>query len=109
MKKAFAVPCLCAAILVSLARHVHAQSQSNSLSCPPNYALSIDPPPPPKDDPATSDMPKPLTAVEKQQAEQLAKADEMSRWHCVPMDSIRPVRPESQQPSEDSTYRSSND
>jgi hypothetical protein len=78
-----------AALIALLTGDVQAQGRSSSLSCPPDYALSIDPPPQPSDDPANPDTYKPQSAAEKQQAEQQAKADELARWHCVPLASIR--------------------
>ncbi len=97
MKKSFLHSLLVVATLASLSGDALAQTSSNSLSCPPNYALSIDPPPPPTDDPNTQDTYKPLSAAEKFQAEQQAKANEMSRWHCAPLESIRNQQP--QQPA----------
>ena len=95
MKKALVIKLLLiAAPMIVLAGDVHAQTSSSSLSCPPNYALSIDPPPPPTDDPANTDTYKPQSAADKLQAEQQAKANEMSRWHCVPLDSIRNQQPQ---------------
>lgn len=61
-------------------------SSSGMVSCPPNHYLSIDPPPQPTDDPAKADTYKPQTAVEKQQAEDQAKTNELARWHCLPLD-----------------------
>ena len=68
---------------------VLAQTSSTSLSCPPNHALSIDPPPQLADDPISPESYKPLSAADKLQAEQQAKANELARWHCVPLDFIR--------------------
>jgi len=60
-------------------------SNSTVMSCPPDYSFSIDPPPKPTDDAANPDTHAPQTALEKQQAQDKANADEMSRWHCVPL------------------------
>ena len=93
-KASFVKLLIVTAPLILLTGDVHAQSSSSSLSCPPNYALSIDPPPPPADDPSNPDTSKPQTAADKLQAEQQAKANEMARWHCVPLDQIRNQQPQ---------------
>jgi hypothetical protein len=94
MKKAYLFRLLTIAVsAMLLTGSVHAQSGSSSLSCPPNYALSIDPPPPLTDDPANPDVYKPQSAAEKQQAEEQARANEMARWHCVPLDTLRNQQP----------------
>ncbi len=95
MLKTFLIRLLIGAVLIIfLTGAAHAKTSSSSLSCPPNYALSIDPPPPPTDDPNKADGYKPLSAVEKQQSEQQAKADEMARWHCISLESIRNPQPQ---------------
>jgi len=71
-----------------------AQAQSNAgssmMSCPPNTYLRIDPAPRPTDDPARPDTYKPMTALEKEQATQLATQSEMARMHCMPMSGNTP-------------------
>lgn len=98
MKKGFLPRLLVVTALIIFSSHASAQTGSSSLSCPPNYALSIDPPPPPTDDSLNPVTPKSLSAADKLQAEAEAKADEISRWHCVPLDSIRDRQ--RQQPAE---------
>jgi hypothetical protein len=72
-----------AALIFGLSICAGAHAQTSSLSCPPGYALSIDAPPPPTNDPT-----QPAAPVTPEQA----KADEMSRWHCVPMTAPAPAQ-----------------
>jgi hypothetical protein len=94
IKASFVKLLIVAAPLILLTGDVHAQSSSSSLSCPPNYGLSIDPPPQPTDDANNPDANKTQSAADKLQAEQQAKANEMARWHCVPLDQIRNQQPQ---------------
>ena len=86
-------------LIILITGDARAETSSSSLACPPHYALSITPPPPPTDDPANRDSYKPQTAAEKLQAQEQAKANEMSRWHCVPLNELHSQQP--QQPAGD--------
>ncbi len=81
-------------ITSTMAQAQTAPSNTQTLSCPSGYALSIDAPAPPSDDPATKpdDTYKPMTALEKQQAQENALSGEMSHWHCVPMSTSVPAQ-----------------
>ncbi len=68
----------------------HQPADTNTLSCPPGYALSIDAPAPPIDDPAEPETYAPKSAVEKQKIESQQTAIEMSHWHCVSLDKVSP-------------------
>jgi hypothetical protein len=79
------------ALLAAYPAMAQVDSGSSKFTCPSDYALSIDPPPPLTDDPAQPDA-HPKTALEKQQAEDQARTNEMSRWHCVPLSSLQSKR-----------------
>lgn len=76
---------LAAALMTSAPASAMAQtvspSGSGQLSCPPDYMLSIDPPP----KPASAENAKPLSGAEQGQTEEQATANELARWHCIPM------------------------
>jgi hypothetical protein len=58
---------------------------TSSMSCPAGYALDVGQPAPlPADDDPNQ---PPKTALERQQDDQEAMAEQFARWRCVPMTS----------------------
>jgi hypothetical protein len=76
-------------VFITAAHAAHAQTAptTSSMSCPAGYALDVGQPTPlPPDDPNQP----PKMALEQQQEDQQAMAEQFAHWQCVPMNGTAP-------------------